>query len=104
MSEEKLPRNYQLMQEQHPEFIQAVSGLGKAVRSEGPLEAKTIELIQMAAAAALRLEGAVHSHARRAMKAGASPEEVRHALISITSTAGFPAVASAMSWVRDVTG
>ncbi len=78
--------------------------MGQALRQEGPLDEKAVELIQMAAAAALKLEGAVRSHARRALTAGASPEEVRHALIVITSTTGFPTVASAMSWVMEMTG
>ncbi len=104
MSNKELPRHYQLLQEQHPEYISAVSALGRAVRQEGPLDDKTVELIQMAAAAALKLEGSVHSHARRALEAGASPEEIRHALIVITSTAGYPTVASALSWIMDITG
>ena len=100
---EKMPKNYQVMISEHPRLMKAVSELGQAARSEGPLDEKTVELVQMAAAAALRLEGAVHSHARRALKAGASREEIHHALAVLTSTMGFPAVAAAMSWARDIT-
>ncbi|MFW6297864.1 MAG: carboxymuconolactone decarboxylase family protein [Desulfosalsimonas sp.] len=103
MSEKKMPKNYQAMESEHPELMKAVSELGRATRAEGPLEAKTVELIQMAAAAALRLEGAVHSHARRALKEGASRDEIHHALVVLTSTMGFPSVAAAMSWARDIT-
>lgn len=102
MSKEKLPKNFQKLQQNHPGFMTAVGNLGKAVREAGPLDEKTINLLQMAAAAALRMEGAVHSHARRAMSAGATEAEVRHALIVLTSTIGFPAVAAATSWVNDV--
>ncbi|MBS0014740.1 MAG: carboxymuconolactone decarboxylase family protein [Desulfobacterales bacterium] len=103
MAEKKMPKNYQVMETEHPELMKAVSGLGQAAREEGPLDAKTVELIQMAAAAALRLEGAVHSHTRRALKEGASREEIHHALVVLTSTMGFPSVAAAMSWARDIT-
>ncbi len=103
MSKQELPKNYRLMESDHPGLMEAVSELGRATRKEGPLDEKTVELIQMAAAAALRLEGAVHSHARRALKAGASREEIHHALIVLTSTMGFPSVAAAMSWIRDIT-
>ncbi|MFP4453750.1 MAG: carboxymuconolactone decarboxylase family protein [Desulfobacterales bacterium] len=103
MSEKKMPKNYQAMESEHPELMKAVSELGRATRAEDPLEAKTVELIQMAAAAALRLEGAVHSHARRALKEGASRDEIHHALVVLTSTMGFPSVAAAMSWARDIT-
>jgi alkylhydroperoxidase/carboxymuconolactone decarboxylase family protein YurZ len=44
----------------------------------------------------------VHSHARRAIEAGASVEEVRHAILLLTSTIGFPTVMAAMSWADDV--
>ena len=103
MSEKEKPKNYQVMESEHPEFMKAVSELGRSTRAEGPLDAKTVELIQLAAAAALRLEGAVHSHVRRALNEGASREEIHHALIVLTSTMGFPSVAAAMSWARDIT-
>ncbi|SDB16566.1 alkylhydroperoxidase AhpD family core domain-containing protein [Desulfonatronum thiosulfatophilum] len=102
MSAEKLPQNFQKLQENHPDYMSAVRELGKAVRDAGPLDEKTVNLVQLGAAAAQRLEGAVHSHARRAMAAGATTDELRHALIVLTSTIGFPAVAAAMSWITDL--
>ena len=54
--------------------------------------------------AAIRSEGAVHSHTRRALAAGATREEVQHAVIVATSTIGFPNVMAALSWIHDVTG
>jgi alkylhydroperoxidase/carboxymuconolactone decarboxylase family protein YurZ len=44
----------------------------------------------------------VHSHARRARAAGATPEEIQHAVIALTSTIGFPNVMAALSWIKDV--
>jgi AhpD family alkylhydroperoxidase len=78
-----------------------VENLGETVRSAGPLEPKVAELVQLAAAATAHSEGAVHSHARRALKAGATLDEVQHALLLLTSTIGFPAVAAALSWIDD---
>jgi alkylhydroperoxidase/carboxymuconolactone decarboxylase family protein YurZ len=60
--------------------------------------------VQLAAAAAIRSEGAVHSHVRRALQAGARPEEIYHAIILLTSTIGFPNTSAALSWVYDVMG
>ncbi|WP_027371252.1 carboxymuconolactone decarboxylase family protein [Desulfovermiculus halophilus] len=99
---ENTPTFYQKMQTDYPEVMKSVSRLGEATRAEGPLDEKQAQLIQLAAAAAMRSEGAVHSHARRALKAGATPEEVRHALIVLISTIGFPNVAAAVSWANDV--
>jgi AhpD family alkylhydroperoxidase len=98
----KLPKQYEKIREKFGAFHEAHAEMGKAAREAGPLEEKTAQLIQLAAASALRSEGAVHSHARRAREAGASPEEVRHAVILITSTVGFPTASAALSWVEDV--
>ena len=104
MSQEKAPSFFHSLKQSHPDFIDAVDRLGQAVREQGPLDNKTAHLVQLAAAAAIRSEGAVHSHVRRALKAGASIEEVRHSLMLLTSTIGFPTVVAALSWVEDVLG
>lgn len=102
MAKSKAPKIYLQLKRRHPRFFDAVDRLGQAVRREGPLTEKTIQLIQLAAAAAIRSEGAVHSHARRALEAGATRDEVHHALLVITSTIGFPNVIAALSWAEDV--
>lgn len=98
----KMPGQYISIQKKYKGVIRAVEGLGKAAKAAGPLGNKTAHLIQLAAAAAIRSEGSVHSHARRALNAGAKPDEVRHAVILLTSTIGFPTVSAALSWVEDV--
>ena len=40
--------------------------------------------------------------ARMRAAAGAKPEEIRHAIVLLTSTIGFPTVSAALSWVDDV--
>lgn len=98
------PDFYRRLVDRHPQVFQALDSLGAAVRRAGPLDDKTVHLVQLAAAAAERSEGAVHSHARRAIAAGASPDEVRHALIALVSTIGFPNVTAALTWAEDVLG
>ncbi len=97
----KMPEHYNRIKELFGEFHEAHATLGKAAREAGPLEEKVSHIIQLAGAAAIASEGAVHSHARRAMEAGATPDEVRHAIIILTNTIGFPRVAAALSWVED---
>ncbi len=95
-------QHYLKLKERHAELINAVEAMGTAARNSGPLDDKTVHLIQLAAAAAIRSEGSARSHAVRAMEAGASAEEVRHAVIVLTSTIGFPTIAAALSWVDEV--
>jgi 4-carboxymuconolactone decarboxylase len=98
------PGAYRGLKIEHANFLNAVEALGIAARHAGPLDEKVTQLVQLGAAAAIRSEGAVHSHARRALEAGASTDEIHHALISITSTIGFPTVSAALSWADDVIG
>lgn len=96
------PKHFNRLSERYPTYVDALDRLGETVKSLGPLDERSCHLVQLAAAAASRSEGAVHSHARRALAAGASLEDVHHALLCLTSTIGFPAVSAAMSWVDDL--
>jgi 4-carboxymuconolactone decarboxylase len=100
----KLPAQYVGIQKKYKGVMKAVENLGKAAKAAGPLNEKTARLIQLAAAASVRSEGSVHSHVRRALAAGAKPDEIRHAIILLTSTIGFPSVSAALSWAEDVLG
>jgi 4-carboxymuconolactone decarboxylase len=104
MPRNKTPKWFDYVEQKHPKFMKALEQLGKSVREEGPLDRKTANLIQLAAAAAIRSEGAVHSHTKRALEAGAERDEIIHAVILLTSTIGFPNVSAALSWVDDVVG
>ncbi len=106
MSDEKsgqeLPKHYMSIRKRFEEYGTVLSDLGRVVRESGPIDDKTSQLIQLAASAAIRSEGAVHSHAKQALELGASSEEVYQSLLLLTSTIGFPNVAAAISWVDDL--
>lgn len=98
----ELPKQYLSIKKRFRKYLRAVDSLGKVTKDAGPLDEKTSHLIQLAAAAATKSEGALHSHTRRALKAGAKPEEIYHTIILLTSTIGFPTVSAALSWADDV--
>ncbi len=103
MSAKKVPSKlFNDLVNRFPEVLEAHENLGTSVRKAGPLDEKTLQLIQLAAAGTAGSEGAVHSHTRRALKAGATEDEVYHTLISLISTIGFPKVTAAISWSRDI--
>ena len=95
-------KQYLKIKERYPDFLNAVELLGKTIKQEGPINNKMAQLVQLAAAASIRSEGAVHSHTKRALNAGVKPEEIYHTLILLTSTIGFPNVMAALSWADDV--
>ena len=102
MAQKKLPTQFLRIKKRHKNFFTSVEALGKTLKKEGPIKEKNAQLIQLAAAAAIKSEGAVHSHTRRALEAGAMKKEVYHAIILLSNTIGFPSVSAALTWVSDV--
>ena len=98
----KYSANYSWLVSKFDKVLQSHQELGKAVREAGPIDEKTGHLIQLAAAAAVRSEGGVHSHVKRALQAGATADDIYHSLILLTSTIGFPTVAASLSWAREI--
>jgi alkylhydroperoxidase/carboxymuconolactone decarboxylase family protein YurZ len=97
-----LPARYLKFQKSYPKVFRAYAALGAASQEAGPLPRKTRALTKLGIALGARMEGAVHSHTRRALEAGCTPGEIRHGVLLATTTIGFPAMMSAMSWVDDV--
>ncbi len=99
---EEFPKHHVSIRTRYQEYSSVLSDLGKVVRENGPIDHKNSHLIQLAASAAIRSEGAVHSHTKRAIEAGASSEEIYQAIMLVTSIIGFPNVAAAISWADDI--
>ena len=98
----KLPARYLQFQKRYPEVFRAYDALGAATSNAGPLAPQTRALVKLAIAIGGQMEGAVHSHTRRAVEAGCAPEEIRHVVLLATTTLGFPTMMKAMSWVEDI--
>ncbi len=98
----KYPKNYMALQKMFPDLIKSFENAGSAAKKSGPLNAKNCHLIQLAACAALRSEGGVHSHTRRAIKAGATKKEIFHTIALLINTIGFPSAAATFAWVNDI--
>jgi len=98
----ELPQPFREFQAAHGRVVSAYEAFGEACAQAGPLDAKTRELIKLGMAIGGRLEGAVHAHARRAVAAGASSDEIRHVVALAAPTVGFPTTVAAFTWVEDV--
>ena len=100
----KLPGRFLKFQKNFPEVYQAYDALGAATASAGPLDGKVRALVKLGIAVGGQMEGAVHSHTRRAVEAGCSEEEIRHVVLLGTTTLGFPSMMKTLSWVEDIIG
>ena len=100
----ELPKPFVQFTREHPAVAKAYEALGQASAEAGPLDAKTRELIKLGMAIGARLEGAVHSHVRRAIEAGVTPEQIRHVVALAAPTLAFPTTVAVSTWVVDVLG
>jgi 4-carboxymuconolactone decarboxylase len=98
----KIPKRYLRIKDEFPDVMLAYENMGNAVHSSGPLDDKTRALIKLAISTGARFEGAVHSHARKALKAGCTPEEMRHAVMLSLPTIGLPSMMAALQWVDEI--
>lgn len=97
-----IPKKFKKFTEDFPEVANAYEALGSAVHKAGPLDNKTRALIKLAISTGAKLEGAVHAHTRKALKAGVTKEEMRHAVMLALPTIGLPSMMAALSWIDDI--
>ena len=97
-----VPEFYRRFLDRFPAVGSAYEDLGEACKDAGSLDSKTAELVKLGISVGAGLEGATHSHTRRALESGASPDEIRHAVLLATTTAGFPSMMAGLAWAEDV--
>lgn len=97
-----IPKRYQKMHQDHPDFMRAYEQMGQAARAAGPLSDREVALVKLAISLGAGLEGAAHSHSRKALEAGCDPADLKHVALLTAPTIGFPTMMRAKSWVEDV--
>jgi len=97
-----LPNIYQNFAEKYPEVFKTYNQLGISCREAGPLDIKSQSLVKLGIAMGCNSRGGVMSHTRKALAAGATPEEIFHAILLSLTTIGFPNMMAAMGWVNEV--
>jgi 4-carboxymuconolactone decarboxylase len=96
------PKPYTNMKASFPEVAEAYERLGDALHAAGPLSPALRELVKLGMTIGVAHESGTKAHARLALEAGASPEEIRHAALLAVTTLGWPAMMRGMTWVEDV--
>lgn len=100
---DQLPSKAGEVVQDHPEIWRAYSALGKACAESGPIAGEALRLVKLALAIGASSEGAVHSHARRALSEGVPEEALKQVALLAIPTLGFPHAVRALSWIEDVT-
>jgi alkylhydroperoxidase/carboxymuconolactone decarboxylase family protein YurZ len=102
MTKETLPSRAGQLANEHAEIWRTYQELGKACAAAGPLDERTHRLVKLALAIGVGSEGAAHSHVRRGLDEGLSPEELRHVAMLAIPTLGFSAAIAALTWIEDI--
>lgn len=99
-----LPEIYVRFREDFPGVADGLDQLGRATDEASALDQRTARLVTLGVAVGALAEGAVRSNVRKALGAGASPEEIRSVALHAVSTRGFPAAIAAYRWIEEVLG
>jgi alkylhydroperoxidase/carboxymuconolactone decarboxylase family protein YurZ len=77
--------------------------LGKEVHEKaGPLNEKSRWLIKIAISGACSHKRALETHIRKAKAAGVAEDEIKHALLLLIPTAGFPAFMKSYAVLKSI--
>lgn len=98
----KVPGFYREFLERYPEVGDAYQELSRACKQAGPLDGRTAELVKLGISIGAGMSGATRSHTRKALAAGASRDEIDHAVLMATTTVGFPNMMRGRAWVQQV--
>jgi alkylhydroperoxidase/carboxymuconolactone decarboxylase family protein YurZ len=97
------PPSPQTIKQHFPGVLAGHQALQAAAAQAGPLDERMRELILLGAFTVGRQEGGFRAHCRRALAAGATPEEVRQAVvITMSNVASIEVVADALLWAEAV--
>jgi len=97
---EKLPKTFKQFIQKYPVLGETHQRIGQTVEQLGPLDAKACALVKIGISLGGGLESALRSHVRRAIQAGATPQEVEQAILLGMNTVGFPRTVAAWSWAQ----
>ncbi len=100
-SKDELPAAFLQFINRFPKLGKAWDMMREAEAEAGPLDEKTRRLVKLAIAAANEAEGATHSAARKARRAGASLEEMEQVVALAASTVGLPKAVKIYRWIRE---
>ncbi len=98
-----LHKIFTLFKDDFPNVYAQHEALGREIHENGgPLPEKTRWLIKVAISASSQHKLSLETHLAKARQAGATEDEIKHALLLIMQTTGFPMFMEAYSVFKNV--
>ena len=94
------PRAFVEFTRRYPKIGEAWDLLGEAGNA-GPLDPKMARLVKLGIHIATRSEGGTHAAVRKALMAGARPEEIYQVVALAAGAMGLPSAVAAFTWVEE---
>jgi alkylhydroperoxidase/carboxymuconolactone decarboxylase family protein YurZ len=100
---EDVHKIFSQFKEEFPKIHEKHEALGKEVHEKGgPLSENSRWLIKIAISGACNHKRALETHIRKAKAAGLEEAEIKHALVLLIPTAGFPAFMKAYTVLKGI--
>ena len=99
-----LPDVFRRFGSEYPDVMRAYEALAERLYAAGPLTDRERRLVKLGIAVGRESEGAVRSHARKALTEGLDPAAIRQAALLAITTAGYPAAIASYQWIEEVLG
>lgn len=99
--EQKTPRSWKRFAERYPTIGAAYDTLSDVCRHAGPLDEQSIALVKLAVSVGGSLDRTVHMHAKKALRAGVSPDALRQVAVIAMPTIGLPRAMDALGWIEE---
>ena len=101
---DRAPRRWERLAKEFPAVVAAYDALGEVCRTAGPLDPVTVALVKLAVSVGRGSQRTVHSHAKKALRAGADPGALRQIALVSLPTVGLPAALDALRWIDESIG
>jgi alkylhydroperoxidase/carboxymuconolactone decarboxylase family protein YurZ len=101
MTKGELPDAYEAFRTRFGAHIDMLDTVGEMVTQSVGMDAKTRHLVKLGIAAGAGLTGAVKAHARQALKAGATADQVEGVALLCLTTIGLPRSVAVLQWIAE---
>ena len=99
--EQNTPRSWKRFEVRYPAVAAAHDELSEVCRRAGPLAERSIALAKLAVSVGGTIDRTVHIHAKKALRAGVSPEALRQIALIAMPTIGLPRALDALRWIDE---
>lgn len=97
-----LPKSLQSFASKYPTIWENYTKLGEACSKAGPLSERYVHLVKLGIFGVRKHETSFKTHVRRALKAGATVDEINHAILQLLTAEGVGTTVMVWNWAQQV--